>query len=177
MSNYTKDELVTLVQENPEEFNSWKKDQDEEIDLSEVDFSNIVLTGVDFTDVDLNSSSFADSHLTEVKFQNCDLTSVDFTRSNLVECDFTDAILPGADFSYAAVNYCNFNDADMAGCIFEESDLQNSDFTTAVNMSACRFDEETVWPEQDMLPEDFDATYSDDLSSLKDDEDTAPSDY
>ena len=29
----------------------------------------------------------------------------------------------------------------------------------------------------DMLPEDFDSTYSDDLSSLKDDEDSAPSDY
>ena len=54
MSNYTKDELVTLVQENPEEFNSWKQNQEEEVDLSEVDFSNIVLTGVDFTDVDLN---------------------------------------------------------------------------------------------------------------------------
>ena len=86
MSNYTKDELVTLIQENPEEFNTWKKDK-EDVDLSEVDFSNLVLTGVDFTDVDLNSSSFADSHLTEVKFQNCDLISVDFIRSNLVECD------------------------------------------------------------------------------------------
>ena len=65
MSEYTKDELISLFQENPEEFNAWKQVR-EDIDLSEVDFSNIVLTGVDFTDVDLNSSSFADSHLTEV---------------------------------------------------------------------------------------------------------------
>ena len=34
MSNYTKDELVTLVQENPEEFNSWKQNQDEEVATS-----------------------------------------------------------------------------------------------------------------------------------------------
>ena len=40
MANYTKDELIALIQENPEEFNNWKKDE-EEIDLSEVDFSNI----------------------------------------------------------------------------------------------------------------------------------------
>ena len=73
MANYTKDELIALIQDNPQEFNEWKKDQ-EDIDLSEVDFSNLTLTEVDFTDVDLNSSSFADSHLTEVKFQNCDLT-------------------------------------------------------------------------------------------------------
>ena len=44
-------------------------------------------------------------------------------------------------------------------------------------MSACRFDDETVWPDTDMLPEDFDSTYSDDLSSLKDDDDSTPSDY
>ena len=85
--------------------------------------------------------------------------------------------MPGADFSYAAVNYCNFNETDVAGCIFDESDLSNSDFSTATNMSACRFDDETVWPDTDMLPEDFDSTYSDDLSSLKDDDESAPSDY
>ena len=70
-----------------------------------------------------------------------------------------------------------FNDADMAGCVFEESDLSNSDFSASLNMGACRFDDETVWPDNDMLPEDFDSTYSDDLSSLKDDDDSIPSDY
>ncbi len=88
-----------------------------------------------------------------------------------MESDFTDTILIGADYSYATVHFCNFTDADMAGCIFLESDLTNSDVSGAYNLNACRFDEETIWPELDMLPEDFDATYSDDLSLLKDDDD------
>ena len=60
MIDYTKEELVELLRKNPEKFNEWKAEQ-EEVDLSEVDFSNINLSEIDFSDVDLNSSSFADS--------------------------------------------------------------------------------------------------------------------
>ncbi len=79
--------------------------------------------------------------------------------------------MTGADCSYAEMTYCNFTDADLAGCIFSESDLTSSDFTGSYNLSACRFDSDTVWPDSDLLPEDFDACYKDDLSSLKDDDD------
>lgn len=176
MAEYTKEELYSLIKRSPQEFNDWKKTQDE-IDLSETDFSYSTLDNIDFSGVDLNSSSFADTHLSEINFSGADLTSVEFTRAAVQESDFTEAVLTGADFSYATVHYCNFADADLAGSIFQESDLTNSDFAGAYNLSACRFDEETVWPEADMLPEDFDATYTDDLSSLKDDEDHSDSDY
>ena len=46
MLDYTKDELLSLIERTPEQFNEWKKDK-EDIDLSEVDFSNIVLKDVD----------------------------------------------------------------------------------------------------------------------------------
>lgn len=170
MSNYTKEELYSLIKKSPQEFNDWKATQ-ENVDLSEMNFSYINLDGADFSDADLNSSSFADSHLTAVNFNNADLTSVEFTRATILECDFSESVLIGADYSYATINYCNFTDADMAGGVFQESDLTNSDLSGAFNMNACRFDEETIWPEADMLPEDFDTTFSDDLSSLKDDDD------
>ena len=41
MIDYTKEELVDLLRKNPEKFNEWKLDQ-EEVDLSETDFSGIV---------------------------------------------------------------------------------------------------------------------------------------
>lgn len=176
MSNYTKEELYNLIKKSPQEFNDWKSTQDE-VDLSETNFSYSNLSDVDFSGVDLNSSSFADSHLTSVNFNNADLTSVEFTRATIEECDFTEALLTGVDYSYAKVNYCNFTDADMAGGIFQESDLSNSDFAGSYNLNACRFDEETIWPEIDMLPEDFDSTYSADLSLLKDDEDEDSESY
>ncbi|MDR1168354.1 MAG: pentapeptide repeat-containing protein [Heliobacteriaceae bacterium] len=177
MIDYTKEELVELLRKHPEKFNEWKAGQND-VDLSEVDLSGIVLNEIDFSDVDLNSSSFADSSVSLVKFINTDLTSVDFTRSKVLECDFSESLLTGADCSYAEMNYCNFQDCDMAGCILSETDLGNSDLTGAVNINASRFDDATIWPEQDLLPEDFDGAYNEDLSSLKDeDDDLVISDY
>ena len=86
-------------------------------------------------------------------------------------------MLNGTDFSYATVDYCNFADADLAGAILRDADLSNSDFSMCENLNACRFDDSTIWPENEYLPEDFDASYSDDLSSLKDDEEYETSDY
>ena len=85
--------------------------------------------------------------------------------------------LTGADCSYAEMTYCNFTDADMAGCVLCECDLSNSDLSASYNLHASRYDSDTVWPDNDMMPEDFEANYSDDLSSLKDEEDNQVSDY
>ena len=171
----SKEELVDLLINDTEAFNEAVKGN--YVDLSETDFSNIVLEGAIFDNVDLTSSSFAEAQMTDVKFVACDLTSVDFTRTKLIECAFNESTLNGADFSYSTVQYCGFPDADLAGTIFMEADLSNSDFTMSENLNASRFDDTTIWPDSEYLPEDFDSTYSDDLSSLKDEDDFEPSDY
>ena len=173
----TKEELVELLSNDIEAFNDTIKSIPGGADLTETDFSNISVEGANFYNSDLTSSSFADSHLTNACFEGCDLTSVDFTRANLTECIFNESILNGADFSYAKVDYCGFPDTDMAGAIVRESDLTNSDFSMSENLSACRFDDTTIWPDAEYLPENFDSSYSDDLSSLKDDDDYESSDY
>lgn len=173
----SKEELINLVSTDVDAFNTEIRNTKGGIDLSETDFSNIELEGAEFFNVDLTSSSFADSHLTEVKFEACDLTSVDFTRANVIECSFSESVLNGTDFSYSKVDYCNLSDADLAGAIFQGADLTNSDLSMAENLSACRFDEETVWPDNEYLPEDFDSKYSSDLSSLQDEDDYQQSDY
>lgn len=170
-----KEDLANLLITNVEEFNG--EIDGSPIDLSETDFSGSTIEGAVLDNVDLSSSSFADAHLTDVKFINCDLTSVDFTRSNLVECAFNESVLNGTDFSYSTVDYCNFADADLAGAILRDADLTNSDFTACENLNASRFDDTTIWPDNEYLPEDFDSSYSDDLSSLKDDDDYEVSDY
>lgn len=169
----SKEELVNLLSTDIDAFNSEAKNAD----LSETDFSGINLEGAEFVNVDLTSSTFADSHLTEVKFDGCDLTSVDFTRANIIECSFNESVLNGADFSYSRADFCNFTDSDMAGAILQGADLTNSDLSMSENLSACRFDEETVWPDNEYLPEDFDTNYSSDLSSLQDEDDYQQSDY
>jgi len=173
----SKDDLAELIFTDINAFNKEIASSKSTIDLSEIDFSNLNIEGVEFVNVDLTSSSFADGHLVNVKFSDCDLTSVDFTRVNLVECSFIESTLNGADFSYSTADYCNFSDSDLAGAIFQGADLTNSDFSMSENLSASRFDEETVWPDNEYLPEDFDTTCSSDLSSLKDDDEYEPLDY
>ena len=170
-----KEELAELLYNDVKAFNASLNGK--AIDMSEMDFSGATLEGVVFDNVDLTSSSFADSNLTEVKFLGCDLTSVDFNRANLVECAFNESVLNGADFSYSKVDYCNFADADLAGAIMLDADFTNSDFSASENLNASRFDDSTIWPDNEYLPEDFDSSYSDDLSSLKDDEEYEVSDY
>ena len=171
----SKEELAELLINNVDLFN--EEIAGNAIDMTEMDFSGINLEGAIFDNVDLTSSSFADSSLTEVKFLGCDLTSVDFNRASLIECAFNESVLNGADFSYAKVDYCNFADADLAGSILRDADLSNSDFSASENLNASRFDDTTIWPDNEYLPENFDSSYSDDLSSLKDDEDYEVSDY
>ncbi len=173
----SKEEWTNIIATDVEQFNEEMKNKSGSVDLSETDFSGITLEGAIFDNVDLTSSTFADAHLVDVKFEGCDLTSVDFTRANLVECSFSESVLNGTDFSYARVDYGNFSDADMAGSVFQGADLTNTDLSMSENLSACRFDEETVWPDNEYLPEDFDTSYSSDLSSLKDDDDFEQSDY
>lgn len=168
----SKDELVDLILNDSDEFNTYVCDNaDAGIDMSEVDLSGSEIRDVVFKNIDFTSSTFSDSQMFNVKFVECDMTSADFTRANLTECDFTGSVLNGTDFSYAVADYCNFNEADMAGAVFSESDLTNTDLSTSYNLNACRFDEGTVWPDDDMLPENFDGMYSSDLSSLQDDDD------
>ncbi len=171
----SKEELVNLVLTDVEAFNQEVKSGN--VDLSETDFSGSNIEGAEFVNVDLTSSSFADAHLTEVKFDCSDLTSVDFTRANIIECTFNEAVLNGTDFSYSKVDYSNFSDADMAGSIFQGAELTNTDFSMSENLSACRFDEDTVWPDNEYLPEEFDSSCSSDLSSLQDEDDFQQSDY
>lgn len=173
----TKEELVNLISTDVRAFNKEIKNANGSLDLSETDFSSLSIEGAEFVNADLTSSTFSDTHLSEVKFEACDLTSVDFTRAEIVECSFNESVLNGTDFSYAKVDYCNFSDTDMAGAIFQGAELTNSDLSMAENLSACRFDEDTVWPDNEYLPEDFDTNYSSDLSSLQDDDDYQQSDY
>jgi uncharacterized protein YjbI with pentapeptide repeats len=171
----SKEELIDLLLTDVDAFN--QEMDGKPVDLTETDFSGITVNGAVFDNADLSSSSFADAHLTEVKFLGCDLTSVDFNRASLVECAFNESVLNGTDFSYATVDYCNFADADIAGGILRDADLSNSDFSACENLNASRFDDSTIWPDNEYLPEDFDSSYSDDLSSLKDDDDYEVSDY
>lgn len=64
------------------------------------------------------------------------------------------------------------------GCFeadFSDSDCSESDFTVSINMSLCKFDGYTVWPDSSNLPDDFDSEYVAD--SIEEDDDVPSGDY
>ena len=82
---YSKDELAELIIKNPEEYNEYKKTIDEELDLTELDFSDVTLENIDFSNTELAGTSFIDSHLSNVSFTGSDLNAADFTRANIFQ--------------------------------------------------------------------------------------------
>ena len=164
----SKEEWIELLLKDKDAFNTQKASK--ELDLSEVELSVSDLADADLSNIDFSGANFSESSIVNVDFSNCDLTSADFSRCKIEECNFSNCILNGTNFSYATLNFCNFNEADMAGCVLCEAELTDSDFATSENLSACRFDEGTIWPDTEKLPEDFDSTYNYDLSSLQDEE-------
>ena len=175
MSHYTKEELVELIINDASAFNDYRASFDDEIDLTETHFNNCTLNDLNLINIDFSGSTFSDSELSCISFSDCDLTSVDFTRASIIECDFSGSLLTGADLSYATVSYCNLTETDVAGATFNGTDFTNTDLGSTDNLNACRFDEDTVWPDMDMMPDDFDGSYSGDLSMLKDEEEEGSS--
>ena len=172
----SKDEIFNMIVDDATAYNEFKADNGGELDLSELDFSGKELNDIDFSDSEMVDSSFFETTLTKCSFVNCDLTSVDFSRAKLIECDFSEALLNGTNFSYAQVEYCNFSEADMSGSIMLETTFDNTDLSSSENLQASRFDETTVWPDDEYLPDGFDSNASKDLSSLQDEEEE-PSDW
>lgn len=172
----TGENLVDLIFSNYEEFKKLH-DENNDMDLAEADFSSRTLEDVDFTNIDFTGAQFGECNLVNVNFTDCDLTGADFSRANISECNFSGSILNGASFNYSTVSFSNFSDADAAGCNFSEADLSDSDFSTSENLESCRFDEATIWPETEKLPEDFDCSYNYDLSSLREEDDVQSESY
>lgn len=60
---------------------------------------------------------------------------------------------------------------------FSETNLTSSDLTSSYNLHASRYDDETIWPDDEFLPQDFDVTSHNDLSALQDEEEVSIRDY
>lgn len=158
------------------EFNEARPyDEDELLDLSEVDFTGFNLIGANLSFADLNGANFAEMELEGVNFSGSDLTAASFLRANIVDTDFTGATLNGTVFVGSSCQG-NFADADVSGADFFDGDFSESDFTLSVNMSLCKFDNYTVWPDSSNLPDDFDSEYVPD-SVIDEDDDTPSGDY
>ncbi len=115
--------LVSLVKSaNPKAFHAAVRkrlEADKPVSLEAATFSELTLTGFDFSDIDLTHSAF----------ENCTLS----------ECRFVDSTLEGAFFDAATMLHCHFEGGQLEGlaidastlgsCTFENIDFANNEWT------------------------------------------------
>ncbi len=153
----SKDELVHLLRNGMiDEFNQARPyDSEVKLDLSEIDLKDIKISGANLTNVDLTGSDLSNCEIEETQFSQSDLTSVNFSHSTIAETDFSDVILEGSTFSHASVQCCDFETTDFNGINICSADFTGSDLSLCKNLAQSVYDGECIWPEDDLLPNDF----------------------
>lgn len=157
----TKDELVHLLRSGLiDEFNDSRPfDNDNKLDLTEIDLGNARITGANLSRVDLSGSDFCKAELENIDFKESDLSSANFSHSTMTEVNFAEAVLEGSLFNHAAIEKSDFTACDMNGVNICGTDLTGTDLSLCKNLMQSVYDGETVWPDDDQLPEDFDPMY------------------
>ena len=156
-----KDELVHLLRNGLiDEFNSKRfYDEDTLLDLSEIDLKDIKISGANLSHVDLTGSDLSKCEIEETDFGKSDLNSVNFSYSVIVDSNFSDVILEGSLFNNANIQNSDFSATDFNGINICGVDLTGTDLSLSKNLMQSMYDGETIWPDDDLLPEDFDPQY------------------
>ena len=118
------------------------------------DFSDLDLTGADFSGMDLRGTRWRRTLLESADFSGCRLDDADFGEALLVRAHFSHTSLRGADLAKANMVLAVCEDTDFSGARFDQTQLdelraQGCDFSDAklvdltldkARLSDCRFD-------------------------------------
>lgn len=175
----SKDELVLLLRNGLiEEFNQQRPyEEGSLVDLSEIDLKDIKISGANLTKVDLTGSDLSKSEIESTDFKESDLSSVNFSHSTITESNFSDVILEGSFFNHTNLNECDFSAADFNGVNICAADMMGTDLSLCKNLMQSVYDGETIWPEDDLLPEDFDPQYDMTFAEMEDAEEFPEDEY
>ena len=162
MTNNIRENLIQLLlKEDVKSFNALReKETTTKIDLSETDLEGLTLNNANFSEFELNGVNFADSSLENAIFTNTNLTTTNFTGADLKYCNFNNANLSGAYLTNTDATEADFTDANFNGTDLRETNFTNAELSASVNLSQAKFDNLTIWPENQNLPEDFDSSCS-----------------
>ena len=89
--------------------------------------------------VDLSNMNFSGIKITGLSFKGFDLSDSAFVGANIIGADFSGAKLSGSDFSKANIKDTNFASAEVDLSYFVETKIVNSNFSSAkINCSQLR---------------------------------------
>jgi len=168
-----KDELVHLLRNGLiDEFNNKRPyEEGNLLNLSEIDLKDIKISGANLTQADLTGSDLSKCEIEETDFRKSDLNSVNFSYSVITDSNFSDAIIEGSLFNNANIQNSDFTTVDFNGINICSTDLTGTDLSLSKNLMQSMYDGETIWPDDDLLPEDFDPQYEVSFAELEEADD------
>ncbi|NER21870.1 MAG: pentapeptide repeat-containing protein [Symploca sp. SIO1C2] len=109
-----------------EEWNQWRKENFEEVDLSGADLYRVNLRGANLRDANLRDANLREAILKEADFSNADLSYADLNKAYLYK----------TNLSYADLNHANLRDtylvrADLSNVDLSRANLYNADLSKA----------------------------------------------
>jgi uncharacterized protein YjbI with pentapeptide repeats len=143
-----------------DEFNSSRpNDKDEILDLTEIYLRNMTLSNLNLSNVDLSGSDFSESEILEGNFSQSILSSVNFSHSIIENSNFAEVIFEGSLLNKSKIINCDFSSSDMNGANICGTDLSGSDLSICHNLMKAIYDADTIWPDEECLPDDFNPQY------------------
>ncbi len=102
-----------------------------------VNYTNINLSGRDFSNADLAGGTFVAAEMRETNFQGANLTNAIFTKGVLLNANLSGANLTGAlvdrvTFDGANLANANFSEAILTRTRFFDAIISGADFTDAI---------------------------------------------
>ncbi len=165
-----KDELVQLLRiGNIERFNESRPYHESDfLDLTEIDLSNIKILGANFSKTDLSGSDFSQSEIEDIDFSGSDLSSVNFSHSTITGSNFVETSIEGSLFNNAGIISGDFSEVNFNGVNICGTDFTGVDLSLSINLMQSIYDADTVWPDEDYLPEDFEPEEDISIAELED---------
>ncbi len=165
-----KDELVQLLKiGNIKKFNESRSYcENIFVDLTEIDLSNTKISGADLSRVDLSGSDLSKSEIENIDFSRSDLSSVNFSHSTIADSAFIEAIIEGSLLHNASIISVDFAEVDFNGVNVCGTDFTGADLSLSRNLMQSVYDADTIWPDEDFLPDEFDPEDDVSIAELED---------
>jgi uncharacterized protein YjbI with pentapeptide repeats len=142
-------EQVKILKQGAAAWNTWRRNKNNQIELSGIRLEGANLSGIDLrganlslsrlTQVNLEKADLAganlfktflvEANLEDANLQEANLSGADLVGANLDNANFTNAALDAADLSWASLRKTNLSEADLTLTRFRSTEFRRTNFT------------------------------------------------
>lgn len=126
------EEQLAILKGGVQDWHEWKiTNPDQQIDLSDANFSGSDLTSVDLRGAILHGTDFSDANLSRANLNEADLSKAILMDANLSNAILADANLRSAVLSRANLTHANLSHANLSRADLSDADLSHAELSHA----------------------------------------------